>query len=143
MAVDAELWRIPLFAALEPVALQELVLGATTRALAPGELLFSRGEAAQGGFVLTTGAIVLETREQGGGPEKIVKPVTLIGEIALIAPTARPTFARAREDSTLLEIPRALFRETLESHPKTAGRVRALFKERLAQLAKSLNSPAD
>jgi CRP-like cAMP-binding protein len=141
MALDAELWRIPLFAALEPVALQELVLGARSRALRQGDLLFSRGEAAESGFVLTQGAIVLETRAQGGGPEKIVTPVALLGEIALIAPTARPAFATAREDSTLLEIPRALFRETLENHPTTAGRVRALLKERLAQLGKNLSSP--
>jgi CRP-like cAMP-binding protein len=138
MAFDAELWRIPLFAAFEPIALQELVLGARTRTLRPGDLLFSRGEAADGGFILTKGAIVLELRENDAR-EKIVRPVALLGEVAVIAPTTRPATAIARDASALLEIPRTLFCETLEAHPATAARVRTLFKIRLGQLKANLS----
>lgn len=142
MALEAELWRIPLFAAFEPTALQRLVLGATTRTLRPGDVLFRRGEEADRGFVLAKGAIALTTGEDGDAREKIVRPVALLGEIAVIAPTMRPATATARETATLLEIPRTLFCETLESHPATAGRVRALFKDRLAQFSQTLSFSA-
>ncbi|HMK88976.1 MAG TPA: cyclic nucleotide-binding domain-containing protein [Methylocystis sp.] len=139
MAIDAELWTIPLFAAFEPVALQELVASASLRNLKPGEVLFRRGEASDGGFVLTRGVIKLSSREDGRrANEKLVRPVALLGEIALIAPTTRPATGVAQEPSTLFHIRRAQFLLTLENHGATAGRVRELVKDRLEQFAETL-----
>ena len=142
MAVDADLWRIAVFAAFEPAALQELVVGAVPRALRAGETLFRRGEEAEGGFLLSKGAILLLTQDAGGKHEKLLRPLALLGEVAMIAPTTRPVTAIAREPSTVLAISRALFCETLEAHPVTAGRVRSLFKDRLAQFSAGLSFSA-
>lgn len=141
MAIDAEVWRIAVFASFEPAALHELMAAAVARTLRAGETLFRRGEEADGGFLLTKGAIVLVTRD-AGKQEKILRPVALLGEVAMIAPTTRPVTAIAREPSTVLAIPRALFCGTLEAHPVTAGRVRALFKDRLEQFSASLSVSA-
>jgi CRP-like cAMP-binding protein len=142
MATDTDVWRIAVFAAFEPAALQELMAGAVPRLLRAGETLFRRGEEADGGFLLVEGAILLVTPD-ASKQEKILRPVTLLGEVAMIAPTTRPVTAIAREPSTVLAISRSLFCGTLEAHPVTAGRVRSLFKNRLAQFSAGLSFPAE
>jgi CRP-like cAMP-binding protein len=132
------LTQIPLFAAFEPAALRTLALAAETRLFRAGDTLFRRGEAADGGYVLTTGALALETHDDGRPAEKILRPLTLVGEIALIAPTLRPATAIAREPTTTLKITRAQFHATLERDPATATRVRDLMRARLAAFADAL-----
>jgi hypothetical protein len=56
---------IPLLAAFEPEALGLLTLQAQTRLLATGDAPFRRGETSGGGFILMTGAIALETPDDG------------------------------------------------------------------------------
>ncbi len=142
MALDTELdalTRIDLFAVFEAEALRALVYGAETRLLRAGNVLFRRGEAADGGYLLATGSIAIEGRDPGAQVEKILRPLLLIGEIALIAATARPVTMFAREPSTVLKISRTLFHDILEKHPVTASRVRRLFQDRLQQFARGPN----
>ena len=145
MALDPEtdeLWRIALFTVFDPDAMQAIVAGARMRNLRAGDVVFRRGEEADCGFVLTRGAIALEARDIGFPQEKILRPVAILGEIAMIASTKRPATAIAREPSSLMMISRALFCHTLEKHPTTAARVRKLFKDRLAQFTPALNFDA-
>jgi CRP-like cAMP-binding protein len=145
MALDTqfdELTRIGLFAALEPEALRELIFGAETRLLRAGDVLYRRGEAADGGYLLATGSIALEAQEPGAPAAKILRPLALLGETALVAATTRPVTALAREPSTVLKISRTLFHQILEKHPTTAARVRQLFKDRLKQFAQGLEIDA-
>jgi len=133
-----ELRRIEIFAACEDAALHELMTSSETRILRGGDVLYGRGDAAEGGFLLIKGAIMLRAREDGRGEDKVVGPLTLLGEAALIAPTTRSTTAQAREASTVLTIPRELFHHILERHPQSAAQVRQLFKNRIARLSKSI-----
>jgi CRP-like cAMP-binding protein len=141
MALDddiANLRRIPLFEDFETEALRLLVFGSETKLLRAGDALFRRGEPSDGGHILTGGSIALEKRDDGRPAEKILRPVTLIGETALIAETTRPITAIAREPATTLKITRALFHRLLEEYPATALRVRNRLAERLAQIAREL-----
>jgi CRP-like cAMP-binding protein len=145
MALDddiANLRRIALFEDFETEALRLLTFSAETKLLRAGDRLFRRGEPSDGGFILMNGSIALETHDDGRPAEKILRPLALVGETALIAETTRPTAAIAREPSTVLKITRALFHRILEEHPETALRVRRRLSARLAQLAQQLTFPA-
>lgn len=125
------LTRIALFSIFEPNALRMLASSAETRMLRAGEALFRRGELSDGGYVLTTGTIALYPHDDGRPQAMIVRPWTLIGETALIAPSTRPVAAIAREPATTLKVLRPLFHLILEQHPTTAARVRDFFRQRL------------
>jgi CRP-like cAMP-binding protein len=145
MAYDTqldELARIELFAAFEAEALRGLIFSAETRLLRAGDVLFRRGEAADGGYLLASGSIAIEGREPGAPVDKILRPLVLLGETALVAATSRSVTVFAREPSTVLKISRALFHQILEKHPATALRVRQLFQDRLKQFTLSLKIEA-
>ncbi len=143
MAIEADirhLSRNPTLALLEADALRELAAGVETRMLRKGEILFRRDEPSDGGYVLVFGSIVLETTE--GRPEHIVKPPTLIGDMALITKTRRPVTAIAREQCSLLKIPRTLFHRVLNDLPRSAERLKRALSERLVQFLRELDGIA-
>jgi CRP-like cAMP-binding protein len=130
--------QIALFQEFEPDALRSLASEAEKRVLRAGDALFRRGEPSDCGYILTKGSIALETSGDGRPSDTILRPFALIGEIALMASTTRPMTATAREPTTLLKAPRALFHRVLEEHPLTAARVRTLLAKRLKELAQEL-----
>jgi CRP-like cAMP-binding protein len=131
------------FSAFEAQALRELLLGAETLLLRAGDVLFRRGDASDGGYLLSSGSIAIESRDPAKPAEKILRPLILLGETALVAATTRPATAMAREPTVVLKIARPLFHQTLEKHPATAQRVRQLFTNRLMKLTETLQMSAD
>jgi CRP-like cAMP-binding protein len=141
MALDddlRDLARNPTLAVLEPDALRQLVMGATPRRLNSGDVLFDRDEPSEGGFLLRSGSIALDPISRDAA-SRIVWPPALIGEMALIAPTRRPTTAVAREATSVLEIPRSLFQRVLGNSPRSAERLRRLIATRLRGFAGDLD----
>ncbi len=146
MAFETELediQRIDLFAAFELGALRDLIFSSETRLLRAGDTLFRRGEASDGGYLLTAGSVAIEARDPAKPAEKILRPVALLGETALVASTTRPATALAREPSTVLKIPRTLFHQILEKHPATATLVRQFFRDRLSDFSQHLKMNSD
>jgi CRP-like cAMP-binding protein len=141
MALDEDLnnfARNPLLAALEPKMLREVIRSALPRTLQAGDVLFRRDEPAEGGFLLRSGSIAFDPASQEA-TARVVWPPALIGEMALIAPTRRPTTAMVRESATVLEIPRALFQRALNQSPHSAERLRRLIATRLCSFASDLD----
>jgi CRP-like cAMP-binding protein len=141
MALEADvrhLSRIPTFAVLDFDALRLLAVGAETVTLRRGEVLFRRDEASDGGFVLISGAIALDPGEFGQG-EQLVRPPTLIGDMALITKTRRPATAIAREPSTLLKISRQLFHRMLNDSPTSAERLKRILSDQLLAFMRDLD----
>jgi CRP-like cAMP-binding protein len=141
MAVDEDLRslaRNPTLGSLEPEALRQLVLASTSLTLRAGDVLFRRDEPSEGGFLLRSGSIALDPIGHDAS-SRIVWPPALIGEMALIAPTRRPTTAVARESASLLEIPRAAFQRVLGQSPRSAERLRRLITKRLRGFTKDLD----
>jgi CRP-like cAMP-binding protein len=128
--------QLELFSVFEPEALELLTMSAETQRLRAGDVLFRREEPSDGGYILTSGSIALQRDDSGGPAERIVRPLAILGEIALMAATRRPIGAIAREPSVALKISRAVFHEVLENYPLTSARVRALLKTRLADVSK-------
>jgi CRP-like cAMP-binding protein len=132
MAIDddiAFLERVPTIGPLGRAALRILAIGAETRHLNAGDVLFSAGETADGGYVVQAGRFSLQAAE--GGNELTVGPGTLLGEVALFAETTRTATATALEPAAVLCISRPLFIRMLDSFPDAARKLRETLAGRL------------
>jgi CRP-like cAMP-binding protein len=123
--------QVPTFAVLGRQALHVLAIGAETRHLASGAVLFYAGELADGGYVVQEGSLLLEPGTFTEGQEYIVGPGTLVGELALITDMVCPSTAIAKEPTTVIRISRNLFRKMLEGYPQAAEKLRGIMSERL------------
>lgn len=142
MSVDddiALLERVPTFEPLGRDALRIIAIGAESRSIQEGDVLFRAGEAADCAYVIETGSLKLLS------PHESVKPVVLrrgalLGELALLTETRRPVTASAQELSLVMRIMRPLFLKMLDAYPDVAERLRQTMLERTEQLATELYS---
>jgi len=130
--------RIPYLAALGKQALRILAIGAETRHLQSGAVLFYAGELADGGYVIQEGSLLLEPGTLPEGNEITVGPGTLVGELALLTNTVCQATAIAKEPTVVVRIPRNLFRKMLEGYPGAAETLRESMTERLQAWSKEL-----
>jgi CRP-like cAMP-binding protein len=114
--------RVPTLRMLGRTALRILAIGAESRYVHQGEVLFKAGDTTDCGYVIQEGSFSLAGPKAVG--EVIAGPGTLLGELALIAETKRPATATARESSTVIRISRSLFLKMLEGYPEAAGILR-------------------
>jgi CRP-like cAMP-binding protein len=122
-------------------ALRILAIGAETRHVHGGEVLFNAGDEAEGGFVVQAGRFQLSSSEDG--KDLTVGPCTLLGEVALFAETKRPATAKALEPATVLIIPRPLFIRMLDSFPDAARKLRETLAGRLDQATREIVNVRD
>ena len=141
MALDEDIAffeQVPALAALGKQALRILAIGAETRTLQSGAVLFYAGELADGGYVVQEGSLILEPGSVAEGSEVTVGPGTLIGELALLTNTVCQATAIAREPTVVVRISRSLFRKMLEGYPAAADKLRVSMTERLHIWSKEL-----
>jgi CRP-like cAMP-binding protein len=142
MTIDddiAFLERVPTLALLGPQALRILAIGAESRYVHNGEVLFHAGENADGGYVVQEGSFTLRTDSGNANPPEVtVDRGALLGEFALLTETVRPVTATANEPSTVLRVPRSLFLKMLEGFPDAAQRLRDHLVKRAEQTAKDI-----
>jgi CRP-like cAMP-binding protein len=132
--------RVPPLAALGKQALRILAIGAETRHLQRGAVLFYAGELADGGYVVQEGSLLLEPGTLAEGNEITVGPGTLVGELALLTNTVCQATAIAKEPTVVVRISRSLFRKMLEGYPAAAEKLRDSMNERLQAWSKELAS---
>ncbi len=130
--------RVPTLGLLGRAALRILAIGAESRYVHSGEVLFNAGEQADSGFVIQEGSFSLAAHESEGGKSVTVGPGTLLGELALLTDTTRPVTATAVEPSTVMRIPRSLFLKMLEGYPDAATRLRDIIARRTAESARDI-----
>ncbi|MGU3536431.1 cyclic nucleotide-binding domain-containing protein [Methylobacterium sp. A54F] len=127
----------PVFGFMERDALRLLTFAAERRSLEPGDLLFSRGERSDGGFVVLSGTIELAPRVAGAEPVRAGRSA-LIGQLALFVRGDRPTDARAVTDAEVMRITPTLMRRVLEEFPDATASIHATLAADLADLSRSL-----
>ena len=110
-----------------------MAIGAESRYVHSGEVLFNAGEEADCAYVVQEGSFSLSSPAADDGEGVTVGPGTLLGEIALLTETKRPVTATALEPSTVLRIPRSLFLKMLEGFPDAARRLRDNWAARTEQ----------
>ncbi|HME31078.1 MAG TPA: cyclic nucleotide-binding domain-containing protein [Pseudolabrys sp.] len=132
--------RVPPLAALGKQALRILAIGAETRHLHSGDVLFYAGELADGGYIVQEGSLLLERGTLAEGNEITVGRGTLVGELALLTNTVCQATAIAKEPTVVVRISRNLFRKMLEGYPAAAETLRDIMTERLQAWSKELAS---
>jgi CRP-like cAMP-binding protein len=125
--------RVPTLGLLGRDALRILAIGAESRYVHGGEVLFAAGDQADAGFVIQEGSFSLATGKADAGEPLVVGRGTLIGELALITETTRPATATALEPSTVLRIPRGLFLKMLDGYPSAAEKLLDILSARSNQ----------
>ena len=132
--------QVPTLAVLGKSALRVLAIGAESRSVPSGSVLFYAGELADAGYIVQHGAILLEPGTPLEGKEKIVGPGTLIGELALLTDMVSPATAIAKEPTTVIRISRNLFRKMLEGYPAAAKKLHDVMAERLVEWTSELEA---
>lgn len=128
-----------LFGSFDHEALKLLAFAAETRVLKAGDILFRKGDRADGGYVVKSGRIVLDTGD-AKSEDFIAGPGVLIGQIALFLRNARPATATAAEPSSVIRISPLLMRRTLEEFPECARIVHDMLADDLRELTDGLES---
>jgi CRP-like cAMP-binding protein len=135
----AFLERVPSFAILGRDALRILAIGAESRYVHGGEVLFTVGDPADGGYVIQDGSFTLKTDNIDATAAGLtVTRGTLLGELALLTETTRPVTAIAAEPSTVIRVTRSLFLKMLEGFPDAARSLRDYIATRTNQAAKDM-----
>ena len=122
---------VPTLALLGKQALRVLAIGAETRQLQSGAVLFYAGELVDAGYVVQEGVLVLEDSAADEQSEYAVGRGTLVAELALLIETVSPVTVIAREPTVLIKISRNLFRKMLDAYPAAAKRLRDMLAERV------------
>jgi CRP-like cAMP-binding protein len=128
----------PLFGFLERDALRLLTFAAERREMADGDLLFARGDPADGGFVVMSGTIRLAPRLEAAEPVRAGRSA-LIGQLALFVRGTRPTEARAEGAAEVMRITPTLMRRVLEEFPEAAQAVHETLAGDLGDLVADLD----
>ena len=134
----AILTRAPLIGLLETDAIRLIAFAAEPRALRAGEVLFRKGERADGAYVVARGAIALDAREDGSAVAFVAEPGALIGQTALFLRNPRPATATAREPSAVLRVSPTLVRRVLEEYPRAAGILHQALMRDLVSMSSGL-----
>lgn len=135
MALDRDiepLLRHELLAVLPREALRLLAFAAESRLVRAGDVLFRKGEAAEEAYLVISGQIALDEKDDGSPAQVIVGPGALIGEMALFTAVQRPATAVARETGSLIKLPRSLMARVLGEFPEAALAVRNEIARRVA-----------
>lgn len=131
-----QLTKIGLFKSMTMEAVRLIAFSAEARILRPGDVLFQEGEAADGGYVVLSGALALTRADTNA---QLVGPGALIGEMALITEMERYATATAQEVTGVLRISRSLFHRILQEFPDSAAGLQAEFAERLREVSENLD----
>jgi len=141
MALDddiATFERVPMLALLGEAALRILAIGAESRRVASGQVLFYAGDLADSGYIIQEGSFMLEPDGPSDTAPQKAGPGTLLGEVALLTDTVRQVTATALEPSAVIRIPRTLFVKMLEGYPGAAKKLRDAYAMRAKQWALEL-----
>jgi|SRR6185437_975638 CRP-like cAMP-binding protein len=143
MALDDDIAffeQVPSFAVLGKQALRVLAIGAETKTLQNGAVLFYAGELADGGYVVQQGSLALESNSPREGKQFTAGPGTLVGELALLTDTVCGTTAIAKGPTVVIRISRSLFRKMLEGYPAAAQKMRDMVAERVDGYTRELSN---
>lgn len=143
MTLDDDVGRLARtrpFNLLPREAVQLIAFSCEKRRLKAGEALFLAGDAADHGYFVHSGAILLVTDGRDEKAERRIGSGALIGESALYAETARRVAARAAEDTIVMAIARDTFRRVLAEFPAGANKIRAELAARTRRLVDGLET---
>ena len=126
----------PVFGYLDRDALRLLSFAAERRELADGDRLFTRGDPADGGFVVMSGTVRLDP---AGGPPVRAGRSAVIGHLALFVRGERVADAQAEGPCELIRITPTLMRRVLEEFPTAAAEIHEALSQDLSGFTADLD----
>lgn len=146
MALDDDiriLSGVGLFSELTDEQLRLLAFGAEPVRFAAGQEIFHEGASADCAYVVASGQVVLY-RDAGGEAVALSRlgEGAILGELALIAPGERLTYAAAETEVSAMRLSRALFRRVLEEYPEAAAALHAHMLRELEEFLKMIEELA-
>lgn len=136
------LGRLPLFQELGPEQILAVAVGVREKHLSRGKMLFQKGDAARGFYVVLGGQIKLAFPSAQGN-EKVVEilgPRQSFGEAVMFMERPYPVFAEALVDSMLLFIDRTVVLELIAKDASFARKLLAGLSQRLHGLVQDVES---
>lgn len=128
------LGEIAIFAGLDADALAQIALQLHVRHLQPNDMLFMQGEHGSSLFVIQHGLVqVFLQHADGTTPVARLHGGDVIGEMALIAGSARTASAIAIMPSTVFELTQDVFKELYGRHPQILTNLVQILGQRLAR----------
>lgn len=134
MAIDISLVRnLPLFRQMDPTALSRLMARATTRRVAPGDLVFEQGAQAVAFYLLLHGRLKVSQVTPDGQQVmvRVVHPGDLFGFARALARPDYPGTARAAVESIVVSWPMADWDAVVENNPRLAINAMQTIGQRL------------
>lgn len=132
-AAMAAFRTLDMFAGFSDEQLRLLAFVCEDVSLRPGDGLYAAGDAANGAYVLVSGALEAGSDADEAGGRFRIEPVSLIGELGLMLTRPRATTVRAIHRSQLLFVPREPFLKLLRTDPALAEDVAATLRAELAR----------
>jgi len=134
---------VGLFSELTDEQLRLLAFGAEDVRFSAGREIFAEGQPADCAYVVASGRVVLY-RDAGGEAVALSRlgEGSILGELALIAPGRRPTYAAAETDVAAIRLSRTLFLRILQEYPDVAARLHSRMTRDLQEFLKSIETVA-
>jgi len=134
VAIDISLVRnLPLFRQMEPAALTQLMARATSRRVAPGDVVFEQGAEAVAFYLLLHGRLKVSQVTPDGQQVmvRVVHPGDLFGFARALARPDYPGTARAAVESIVVSWPMADWDAVVENNPRLAINAMQTIGQRL------------
>lgn len=136
MSIDEDiaiLEQVPMLKVLGRPVLRLLAVGAETRQVEEGEVLFRPNERIDCAYLVQEGTFNLKVDPASSAKMMEAGPGILLGEFALISDAVHPLSATAQESCTVMRISRSMFRKILEDDADAAVRLRDFLARRARQ----------
>lgn len=140
IAAIAFLAELPLFKSLDRATLERLAAATTRRTLKRGEVLFRKGDAPTGMYIVVYGEIRLISRTPARGARLtgVIGPGRSFGEPVMFLERPALVEAQAASDALLLHLPKEAVFQEIERNPKLARRIIAGLSQRVEGLVREL-----
>ena len=132
--------KVPTLNLLGRPALRILAIGAESRFVQGGDVLFYGGDQADSAYVIQEGSFTLQPHRAEAMQEITAGRGTLLCELAMITPTTRLATAIALEPSTVIRISRGLFLKMLEGYPEIARKLRDVLADRTNEWTREIEN---
>ena len=122
-----DICNIPMFASVSPEDIQAILVRLKPRLYNEGDKVFSRGDTAQAMFIVHYGKLAVDSPDHR---DIELSKGSIVGEMALLNNTRRPSDVRALEETELLVLSADDFHELREKIPEFDEAVKKLATER-------------
>ena len=132
----ALLQKVDLLEALPPEVQAQLAATVRSQPYEAGKVVIRQGEEGDTFFIIARGKLDVTVGDLSGGSRSVstLGPGDYFGEMSLLTGAPRTATVRALEDSELLVVNRAAFREILVANPQVAERLSHTLSQRRVEL---------